>query len=90
METNTTTATPSAPPTRISRKASAKPAAKLVKKASVDTDGIALKTICSQLKLEPRLARRKLRAANLAFHGKRARWNFTAAQAAKVKEILRA
>ncbi len=100
METNTeTAATTSLAPTKPARKAAkkatkpaakqaAKSSAKLVKKAT--GEGIALKTICAKLKIEPRLARRKLRAANLAFHSKRERWNFTAAQAAKATEILRA
>lgn len=100
METNTeTTATPVAatkPARKPAAKKAAKPAAKqakstakLVKKAE-PKDGIALKTICAKLKLEPRLARRKLRAAELSFHGKRERWVFTPAQAAKATEILRA
>jgi len=102
METNTDTAAttslaPSKPARKPAAKKAAKPAAKqaaakstakLVKKAS--GEGIALKSICAKLKIEPRLARRKLRAANLAFHGKRERWNFTVAQAAKATEILRA
>jgi hypothetical protein len=67
----------------------AKPTAKLVKKAD-PKDGTPLKSICAKLRIEPRLARRKLRAANLAFHGKRERWTFTPAQAAKATEILRA
>lgn len=96
--TETTTATPAPKAARktaakkagkkVAAKPAAKPTAKLVKKAS--GEGIALKTICAKLKIEPRLARRKLRAANLAFHGKRERWNFTAAQAAKATEILSA
>jgi hypothetical protein len=99
METNTeTTATPaSLAPTKP--KAAKKPAkkaapekkaggAKLVKQASGDR--IPLKSLCAKLKIEPRLARRKLRAAELSFHDKRDRWNFTAAQAAKATEILRA
>ena len=95
METNTetTNATPTPAPKKAAKKsAAAKPAAKstakLVKKAP--TDGTPLKTICAKLKIEPRLARRKLRAADLAFHGKRERWVFTPAQAAKATEILRA
>jgi hypothetical protein len=73
---------------KAGKQAGAKSTAKLVKKAS--GEGTPLKSICAKLKIEPRLARRKLRAANLAFHGKRERWNFTAAQAAKATEILRA
>lgn len=73
METTTTTTT-----------AAAKPAAKPRK-----IEKIALKTICSQLKIEPKAARRKLRASELSFHGEGERWVFTEAQAAKVREILK-
>lgn len=38
--------------------------------------------------MEPKAARRKLRAAGLSFHGKRERWVFTPAQAKQVREIL--
>lgn len=99
METNTeTTTNPPAPaakpaPKKAAAKKAAKPAAKstakLVKKSD-PKDGTPLKAICAKLKIEPRLARRKLRAAELAFHGKRERWVFTPAQAAKATEILRA
>lgn len=105
METNTetTTNTPApaakpaakktAAPKKAAPKKAAKPAAKssakLVKKSD-PKDGTPLKAICAKLKIEPRLARRKLRAAELAFHGKRERWVFTASQAAKATEILTA
>lgn len=94
METNTetTAATPAPKAARKPAKKAAKQAkstAKLVKKSD-PKDGTPLKTICAKLKIEPRLARRKLRAADLAFHGKRERWVFTPAQAAKATEILRA
>lgn len=96
METNTEATATSIAPTKparraakkVSKTAAKKSTAKLVKKS--DGDGIALKSICGQLKMEPRLARRKLRAAGLAFHGKRERWTFTPTQATKAKEILRA
>ncbi len=52
--------------------------------------GSVLKTICATLKIEPKVARRKLRAANLSFHGKRERWVIPASQVAKVKEVLTA
>jgi hypothetical protein len=98
METNTETTAP-APAAKPAKRAAAKKApakkvakakstAKLVKKT--DASGTPLKVICAKLKIEPRLARRKLRAADLAFHGKRERWVFTAAQAAKATEILSA
>lgn len=92
METNTeTNAAPAPAPKKAAKKASkpAKSTAKLVKKAE-PKDGTPLKTICAKLKIEPRLARRKLRAAELSFHGKRERWTFTPTQAAKVTEILKA
>lgn len=95
MDTNTETAatTSLAPkPARKAAKKVTKPAAKKVAKLVTKStgDGIALKSICAKLKIEPRLARRKLRAAELSFHGKRERWTFTPAQATKVTEILRA
>lgn len=49
---------------------------------------IELKVILKELKLDGKLARRKLRAAKLDFHGHRERWLFTPKQAAKVREIL--
>ncbi len=58
--------------------------------AAAPSDGkIVLKSLCSQLKINPRIARRKLRKAGLAFHGHRDRWTFTEKQAEKVKEVLR-
>lgn len=65
--------------------AKAKTSAKRVPK----TDKTPLKTVCAQLKVDPKAARRKLRKAGPAFHGKRERWMLTPAQVAKVKEILR-
>lgn len=99
METNTETTNAPAPAAKPAKRAAAKKApvkkvakakstAKLVKKS--DASGTPLKVICAKLKIEPRLARRKLRAADLAFHGKRERWIFTASQAAKATEILSA
>lgn len=102
METNTETTNTPAPAAKPAKKtaapkkaaakkvakSAAKSTAKLVKKS--DASGTPLKVICAKLKIEPRLARRKLRAAELAFHGKRERWIFTAAQAAKATEILSA
>ena len=49
---------------------------------------IALKTICQELKLDPKAARVKLRRASLGFHDSANRWEFTAAQADKVREVL--
>lgn len=48
-----------------------------------------LKTICASLRIEPKAARRKLRAAGLSFHAARERWTFTESQAARVREILK-
>lgn len=93
--TNETAATTSLAPSKPVRKAAAKKAAKPAKSSAklvkkTDGDRIALKSICSRKKIEPRLARRKLRAAGLAFHDPRDRWTFTKAQAARVEEILSA
>lgn len=91
METNTETNTQApAKVRRVTKKAAAKKATKKVVSKSEAGSGIPLKTICGQLKIEPRLARRKLRNAELSFHGMRERWTFTPSQATKVKEILRA
>lgn len=73
--------------TPVSKK---KTAVKKADKAKTDDGRIPLKRICGQLGIEPRLARRKLRNAELSFHDSRDRWAFTAAQAEKVKEVLRA
>jgi hypothetical protein len=65
-------------------------AAEAPKAEAAASDGkIVLKSLCSQLKINPRIARRKLRKAGLAFHGHRDRWTFTEKQAEKVKEVLR-
>lgn len=70
---------------KVSKKVSSKRA------APADESGkIPLKKICQQVGVEPRLARRKLRNAELPFHDSRDRWNFTPNQAEKVKEVLRA
>lgn len=96
METNTQTTTPAQAaktprkaPKKVTKKAGAKKTtAKVVSKPA--SEGIALKTICGQLKIEPRAARRKLRNAELDFHDHRDRWTFTPKQAERVKELLRA
>lgn len=51
---------------------------------------IVLKSICQELKVEPKAARRKLRAAGLSFHSKRERWVMTPAQAKQAREVLAA
>jgi len=68
-------------------KPAAKSSAKLTKPAS-DDGKLPLKAICGKLKIEPRLARRKLRAAKLPFHDHRDRWNFTPKQAKQIEELL--
>lgn len=73
----TTTATTTAAPKTAPRKTGKK------------SEKVALKTICAQLKIDPKAARRKLRKAELSFHGAKERWIFTEAQAAKVREILK-
>lgn len=78
---------------KVSKKSTASKKKTTVKKADTakaDDGRIPLKRICGQLGIEPRLARRKLRNAELSFHDTRDRWAFTAAQAEKVKEVLRA
>ena len=70
-------------------KKTAKKVAKKVTKAA--TNGrVPLKRICQELKMEPRLARRKLRNAEVSFHEEGGRWDFTPKQAKSVKEILAA
>lgn len=49
---------------------------------------LVLKSICGELKIEPKAARRKLRAAGLEFHGKRERWTFNPKQAQQVRSLL--
>lgn len=88
METNTT---PAPAPKRTPRKTGKTVAKAPAKSKAAPTNGkgkIALKTICSNLKVEPKAARRKLRKSELAFHALKDRWMFTAAQAERVKEIL--
>jgi hypothetical protein len=82
---------------KVTKKAKAKkastrkaPAKKVAKKVAKKTTGnrIPLKKLCQELKLDPKMARRKLRAAGLSGHDPKARWDFTAAQATKAKAIL--
>lgn len=69
----------------------AKAPAKKVVKAPVDGE-VTLKAICAELKIEPRIARRKLRKAKLDSHDARDRWTFKAGSAThtKVLGILKA
>lgn len=50
---------------------------------------IPLKSLCSQLRIEPKAARRKLRAAGFSWHGSRERWDMTAKQAEAARNILK-
>ena len=61
--------------TPVSKK---KTAVKKADTAKAEDGKIPLKKICGQLGIEPRLARRKLRNAELSFHDSRNRWAFTA------------
>jgi hypothetical protein len=74
MQTQTSTETGKAP----------RKVAKVVK-----SEPTPLKAICAKLGIEPRLARRKLRNADLGFHDSRERWSFTPKQAEKVRAILK-
>lgn len=61
-----------------------KPAARRIVKEKT-----ALKSLCSQLRIEPKAARRTLRKAGLSFHGMRERWIFTPKQLEQAREILK-
>lgn len=74
METTSTTSTaPATAPRKTGKKAERTP----------------LKALCKQLRIEPKAARRKLRAAKFSWHGHRERWTMTEAQLARAKEILK-
>lgn len=69
---------------KVSKKTSAK-------KVAAKANGmIPLKRICQQLKLDPKMARRKLRAEGVKGHDSKSRWEFTAAQAKRAKAVLQA
>jgi hypothetical protein len=72
---------------KVSKKGTAK---KVTAKKATNGNRIPLKKICQELKIDPKLARRKLRSADLAGHDAKARWDFTPAQAKKAKEVLSA
>jgi hypothetical protein len=67
---------------------------KVAKKVSIkSTDGLVpLKKICADLKIDPRMARRKLRSAKITGHDARDRWNFKKGSNAydKAREVLAA
>jgi hypothetical protein len=74
---------------KSSKKVSKKTTAKKV--ATKSANGlIPLKKICQQLKLDPKMARRKLRDEGVKGHDAKSRWQFTAAQAKRVKAVLQA
>lgn len=49
---------------------------------------VELKTICKELKLDPKAARRLLRKSDMDFHPTRGRWLFTEKQAEKARSVL--
>lgn len=87
---DSTVATKKASKKRTTKKASTKKGARRVAKKVTKTNRVPLKKICQDLKIDPKLARRKLRAADLKGHDPKSRWEFTPAQAKKAKEILAA
>jgi hypothetical protein len=73
---------------KVAKKVSKKVAKKVAtKKAS---NRIPLKRLCSKLNLDPKMARRTLRAAGMSGHDPKARWEFTEAQAKKAEALLKA
>lgn len=82
--TQTSTRAPKAVLVRKLSKAAQRP----VKIEKTEDGKIPLKAICAKIGKDPKMARRKLRNADLSFHDARDRWNFTKVQAEKVKEIL--
>ena len=81
---------------KVSKKAAAKkaPAKKASKKkapAKAAANGTPLKKICQELKIDPKLARRKLRNSDV-FAGRegKERWTFSTAQAEKARQVLTA
>lgn len=95
---NRKTRRPELPPNRIEefKMAEAKKGPKKVAKTNGATktasDLIALKVLCKELKVEPRLARRKLRKADITGHDARDRWSFKPGSTAltKAREVLAA
>lgn len=75
-------------PTRKStaKKVSKKTTAKKVTKKTGNR--VPLKKVCQKLKIDPKMARRKLRAAGFSGHDPKSRWEFTPAQAKKAEALL--
>lgn len=65
---------------------STKPAAA---RKAVKVEKTALKSLCSQLRIEPKVARRRLRKAKFSWHGSRERWMMTPKQVEAAREILK-
>ncbi len=72
---------------KTSKKTTAK---KVAKKTTSNL--IPLKKICQDLKLDPKMARRTLRSSKpmMKIHDAKGRWEFTDAQAKKVRAVLKA
>lgn len=90
---------PELPPNRIEESIMADSTAKKGPKKVAKTngakpvsDGVALKVLCKELKVDPRLARRKLRKAEISGHDARDRWTFKPGSSAltKAREVLAA
>lgn len=78
---------------KTGKKASTKKTAKKVAKKVEKRSGLTpLKALCKTLRIDPRLARRVLRAdkAMVKVHEAKGRWEFTEAQAKKAKAVLTA
>lgn len=86
--------TPMATKKATSKKRTTKKTARKVEKKTTDKSNglMPLKKLCATLKIDTRLARRKLRAntAMAKIHAAKGRWEFTAAQAKKAKAVLSA
>jgi len=91
MELNASTTSIAPPAAKAVRKlvkkvAPATPAGKPVSAAKANA--AVLKALCGKLGVEPRVARRRLRAAKLSFHVLRERWVFTPVQQKQVDSII--
>ena len=66
---------------------------KIVKKADkpAPANVVTLKQLCAELKIEPRLARRRLRNAKLDSHGARDRWSWAAGskQLDQIRDLIK-
>lgn len=87
-ETSTDTPATKRPP-RKTGKAKVKAKVKAKATATPEDGKLALKSICSQLRIEPKKARRILRKAGFSWHDLGERWRMTDAQAQRVRDTLR-